>query len=232
MTDITQLSTPEILAELARRGTTYSGLANLVKWDDNSKGSFVRFALDMMDEDETILFTESPFKGLLEGAKDGQPFFLLAVMTTRQPKKDSPVDEMHNSQQGAEVATASAVVSEAPSEDGGRSEGDSSDRRKWKDVPYAARAGIRCGEEPFQAWLLLTYESLWWKATPVLKDIYPKFNSKGYKERFKLIAAFVVRSLCEVDSRAEILPGTPAAEIFDELDGNYFAWQKHKDRME
>ena len=50
MVNLSEASTPEILAELTRRGTTFAGLANLVNWSDNSKGSFVRFAIDMFDE--------------------------------------------------------------------------------------------------------------------------------------------------------------------------------------
>lgn len=76
-----------LLKELVKQGATFAGFANLAKWNDNSKGSFVNFALDMFDEDGELRLTESPFKGCLEGAKDGQRFYLVAIMAANEEPK-------------------------------------------------------------------------------------------------------------------------------------------------
>lgn len=76
----------ETLKLFRQGGATFAGRSKLVKWDDNSKGSFVKFALNTMDEDGLVI-TESPFKGCLEGAKDGQEFYLIAIMTSDVNKK-------------------------------------------------------------------------------------------------------------------------------------------------
>lgn len=79
-----------LLKELVKQGATFAGFANLAKWNDNSKGSFVNFALDMFDEDGELRLTESPFKGCLEGAKDGQRFYLVAIMAANEEPKQKP----------------------------------------------------------------------------------------------------------------------------------------------
>lgn len=75
------------LSGLVKHGATFAGFARLVRWDDNSKGSFVRLALDMFDDDGGLKHTESPFKGCLEGAKDGQKFYLVAIMAPEEQNK-------------------------------------------------------------------------------------------------------------------------------------------------
>lgn len=79
-----------LLKELVKQGATFAGFANLAKWNDNSKGSFVNFALDMFDEDGELRLTESPFKGCLEGAKDGQRFYLVAIMAANPEPEEKP----------------------------------------------------------------------------------------------------------------------------------------------
>jgi len=106
--ELSEAPIPEILAELSRRGTTYSGMGNLVKWADNSSGSFVRFAIDMFDEDGELMLTESPFKGCCEGAKDGQTFYITATMTTREKLKPNEGSEVLVKPSGeSEVADSS-----------------------------------------------------------------------------------------------------------------------------
>lgn len=80
----------EHLKELVKQGATFAGFANLVKWDDNSKGSFVRFAIDTFEGSGELKLTESPFKGCLEGAKDGQRFYLVAIMASNKEPEESP----------------------------------------------------------------------------------------------------------------------------------------------
>ncbi len=65
--------------------------------------------------------------------------------------------------------------------------------------PYAKRAGILCNDVRFQKWLSERY------------GIIPGPDA----------AATKVRELCEVESRAEILPETKAAKRFDILESAY-----------
>lgn len=122
--ELSEAKIPEILAELTRRGTAFAGLANLVKWDDNSKGSFVRFAIDMFDEDGELRLTESPFKGCMEGVQDGQTFFLTATMAP-----DSPLTE------------------EKPEEP------EEKPKQAWSGMKPQQQAGMLCNKPEFRAYL-------------------------------------------------------------------------------
>jgi hypothetical protein len=73
---------------------------------------------------------------------------------------------------------------------------------------YAQRAGILCNDPRFQGFLLEKYGGEFELLNPVMRREW---------------AAQKVRELCEVDSRAEILPNTPAANRFDILESAYLA---------
>ena len=67
--------------------------------------------------------------------------------------------------------------------------------------PYSRRAGILSNEPAFQTWII----------TPNVVD------KAAY-------AASYIRLYCKVQSRKEILPGTPAEELFKGLLNDYTIW--------
>lgn len=77
-------------------------------------------------------------------------------------------------------------------------------RRKWEELSYAERAGIRCNEP-----LFLEY------AQSVTSDVFIKTDQ-------------YVRDFCGVSSRSEIKPGTEAARKFDQLEEQYDTWLKYE----
>lgn len=96
--ELENATTPEILAELSRRGTTYSGLANLSAWNENDKGMFSSFALKELDDDNERILHNHPFRGCKKGAKEGQTFYLVAVMAPKLVSDSSK--DVHQSDLG------------------------------------------------------------------------------------------------------------------------------------
>lgn len=77
-----------------------------------------------------------------------------------------------------------------------------------RDNRYAKRAGILCNDRRFQGFLIDRYAAGYKIDDPVERREW---------------AADKVRELCEVDSRADIQPNTPAANRFDILESAYLA---------
>ncbi len=102
------------------------------------------------------------------------------------------------------VETLTAEIATEDSEPNGRA-GVVPSRRPPN--PYARRAGILCNDIRFQKFLMERY------ARPQGIIDSP--------DDWEAWAAEKVRELCEVDSRAEILPNTPAANRFDILESAY-----------
>lgn len=73
------------------------------------------------------------------------------------------------------------------------------------DKRLAQRAGILCADPVFQRFL--TEEQL-------------------IAQPSETLATVAVRQFCEVESRAELLPNTPAAERWDSLYGKFVAWRQ------
>lgn len=73
---------------------------------------------------------------------------------------------------------------------------------------YAQRAGILCNDPRFQGFLLERYAPGTMVIDPVTRREW---------------AAAKVRELCEVESRGDILPNSPAANRFDILESAYLA---------
>ena len=69
--------------------------------------------------------------------------------------------------------------------------------------PYSRRAGILANDQSFQAFI----------DTPQVAD------RVAY-------AASYIRLYCKVTSRKDILPGTPAEKLFDDLYGDFVVWQQ------
>jgi len=77
------------------------------------------------------------------------------------------------------------------------------DRRKWREMAPAAQAALRCKEPAFQRFM---FEVRNWSA-----------DENG--------ATDGVRATCRVKSRADILDGTRAADLWHALNDEYLAWR-------
>lgn len=109
-------------------------------------------------------------------------------------------DELPVQQPAKEKAKPDAV-SPQPSLANGKPE---KAKRDWRDVQPAAQAGIRCAEPTFRAFLR---------------------EMKGYDtSATDEAAAFAVREICGVHSRAELGTRHAARVIWHQLDSEYQAW--------
>lgn len=77
------------------------------------------------------------------------------------------------------------------------------------DKRLTQRAGILCNDPDFQLWLRKT------------NNAWQIMNLGTAADK----AAELVRVYCGVGTRKDIIPGTPAAMLFDEMLGKYAAWQ-------
>lgn len=80
---------------------------------------------------------------------------------------------------------------------------------------FTQRSAILCGEVRFHVFLTERYPA---KALAA---------SKEYPNDSKRAAATVLRDLCGVHSRKELLDGTPAGKRFLELEASYAGWLRH-----
>lgn len=79
------------------------------------------------------------------------------------------------------------------------------------DKRMTQRAGILCNDRMFQLWLKETNSA--WKI----------MNWQGATDEERAVQ--IVHVYCSVKSRKEIMPGTQAARLWDEMLGKYAAWQ-------
>lgn len=100
------------------------------------------------------------------------------------------------------VARLSTAAASAPPSVAGTSGG--GEFRKWDEMPMSQQAGIRCNEPSFRAFLNHKY------GTPQ-SDIQPDQ---------------AVRGLCQVQSRSEIIRGTPAGDRWHDLDVQFQNWKR------
>ena len=86
------------------------------------------------------------------------------------------------------------------------------ERRKWDELRPSQQAAIRSKEPSFQRFM--------W-------DVYK--NEMGYNNSSNNddAVAQIVRHLCGVKSRADILPGTRAAEKWSQIDNDYWAYLRY-----
>lgn len=87
---------------------------------------------------------------------------------------------------------------------GGEPNEEKPSERKWRDVPLAEQAGIRCEQEAFMKFLRTT-----------------RFVSGAYKN---FTAADLVRTYCAVESRSELDADNDAANRWINLDKEFQAW--------
>jgi hypothetical protein len=72
------------------------------------------------------------------------------------------------------------------------------EKRDWQSMPPTQQAGIRCSEPMFQAFI---------------------------QERYHFTeAAAGVRAICKVETRADLKPGTISADVWKQLDDEYWIW--------
>lgn len=85
--------------------------------------------------------------------------------------------------------------------------------KSWHEMDYAQQAGVLCNDPKFRAFL---------------EDHFRHWNLKGYfiPERAAERAAQIVRECCQVESRSDIKPGTPAENRWNLLVSAYRAWEQ------
>lgn len=84
-------------------------------------------------------------------------------------------------------------------------------KRDWSQTPLPTQAGIRCNDERFAEFVTFR-----------LRNEGRELKPETYYER----AANYVREWCGIKSRADLLPGSEAADKWKQLDDAYYAWQR------
>ena len=105
---------------------------------------------------------------------------------------------------GGRLAFAAVPIKDEESEHG---QGEKK-HKTWGDLSPTEQAGIRCEDRSFQLWLMRAYPTKWRK----WEHARTPDNGK---------AALFVREWCDVQSRSEIVSGTPAAKEWRILDDRY-----------
>lgn len=87
------------------------------------------------------------------------------------------------------------------------------ERRPFSELPYSQQAAMRCGEGEFSRFLADKYPTHWAVAVVTSAPEEP-------------CAPIVVRDLCAVASRADIVKGTPAGGKWEAIEAEFYAWQR------
>lgn len=87
--------------------------------------------------------------------------------------------------------------------------------KEKREYSLPQRVAMVCNEPGFARFLCEQHSDLWFEVGGAL-DTTSDAD----------IASECVRLHCNVSSRSEILPGTPAAAKWDELHGRYLGWQR------
>lgn len=106
---------------------------------------------------------------------------------------------------------------ETPS--GGSEAADSS--RHWNDLKYSEKAGIMCADTKFHEFLSYDFQDVWIESA----NKYNKEDVGDKKQR--LVAGQTIRHLCGVQTRADIVPDSEAARIFDDICGQFRMWKQY-----
>jgi hypothetical protein len=192
----------EKIREFAMLGAAYAGTARLTSWSESPKGMGFSLRIDDKNEDGEPIVHTHPFRGFPIG-KEGQRVAIVAILLG-----DDPV-----AANGAGEAPPRRGMPEG--NDG--KPGQQPESKSWRELSYSQRAGIRCSDEKYQLFLtkeyVLTYRAV----------LAKKPNASNAE-----IAADILRTECEVNSRSEILPGTYAANVFDHIERQYDLWLRHE----
>lgn len=87
------------------------------------------------------------------------------------------------------------------------------ERRPFSELPYSQQAALRCRETDYWQFLKGALPDAWVAAYSL---------APGPTEA----AADVVRVDCKVNSRSEIIKGTPAGDKWEALEAEFYAWQR------
>lgn len=90
------------------------------------------------------------------------------------------------------------------------------EREAFSRKPRSQQAGILCEDKNFQRFLAERYQPIW-------SDAPPHTDFDGHESEW---AAHTVRTVCKVVSRSNLLTGSEAAEHWDHLEAEYYAWQR------
>lgn len=112
---------------------------------------------------------------------------------------------------GATLVTAAIPSPTPPPPTVLRNKAGEAERRDWNTLPYSQRAGIRCEEPIFRAFL----REMCGKQLAV--------TAAG--------AAIAIREICEVESRGDIRKGTEAEKKWLEIESWFAAWQTKERAM-
>lgn len=90
------------------------------------------------------------------------------------------------------------------------------DRRRFDTLPYAQQAALRCNDPIYRAFL---------------REMCSQQAAYALHAKTPDSAAVALRDLCEVESRADIRPGTEAEKKWLELERWFAAWQTKERAM-
>lgn len=88
------------------------------------------------------------------------------------------------------------------------------ERRPFSELPYAQQAAMRCNEPDFEHFL--------WDRTGLGQGA----DAKSIDDMCVDGVVGHVRYLCGVNSRSEIIKGTPAGDKWASLEAEYWSWQR------
>ena len=89
-----------------------------------------------------------------------------------------------------------------------------------KPMALSSKVALTCQSTSFQAFLIAERRPDWSEANSLL------CHRDGEAPPNLLIAAEVVRLICRVNSRSEIITGTAAARLWADLEADYHHWQR------
>lgn len=87
------------------------------------------------------------------------------------------------------------------------------ERRPFSELPYSQQAAMRCNEPHFWNFLAAGAEMYW-------RDMIERYGNEASA------ATTIIRRECGVQSRSEIIKGTPAGDKWEALEAEYWAWQR------
>lgn len=87
------------------------------------------------------------------------------------------------------------------------------ERRPFSELPYSQQCALRCKQPDFVEFLHQT--RLAYLPSPPETRTRTEFN-----------AILMVYGVCAVETRSEIIKGTPAGDKWEALEAEYYAWQR------
>ncbi|AWJ88887.1 hypothetical protein Sp245p_03330 [Azospirillum baldaniorum] len=195
---------------LRQGGAIYAGRARLTNWSDNARGMNASFRLDA-SADPLENPATNPFKGAHCSPKDGHEFMVLVIpVAPEAPAKPEP-HPCAETMGGCGGCYGEGICGLPPIQE--EDEPDAlpaappsppAERRKITDLPFSQRAALLCQEKLFPNFIADRFPDHW--------------DASG------LDAVKAFRRICGVESRAELNKDADAAQRFDRLRRDYYAW--------